>query len=268
MKNTLAAAVVALSLLLAPLTATASTPVRLAAQVVPSASVTAPTKQGRAKAYKVTAKKQVTPRKTAKATGKKLRSFVAGTTFTTTGLRKRAFLKVTKGSVTGWVRATHLRRATKAEAAGLLTPAQIKKKYTNGRLPSSALVKVSYDHDQRMTPLAYQRWKLLNKVFKVRFGTNIPIDLSYRSYTEQVAMRRQFGTGAAVPGTSNHGWGMAIDLPDYRFSKAGKLYNFGTVRYEWLKKNAPKYGWCNPPWAQRSGYNPEPWHFQLCELEG
>lgn len=102
----------------------------------------------------------------------------------------------------------------------------------------------------------------LNVAFKKKFGHNLPLDLTYRTYAEQVEMKKRFGRGAATPGTSNHGWGNAIDLPDYRFSTVGKQYRFGQPKYEWLKKNAPKYNWVAPKWAQKGGSLPEPWHFE------
>jgi hypothetical protein len=50
---------------------------------------------------------------------------------------------------------------------------------------------------------------------------------------------------AAQPGTSNHGWGSAVDL-NFKVGKGNAL--------EWLKKNAGKYGFTNIP--------REPWHWE------
>lgn len=50
---------------------------------------------------------------------------------------------------------------------------------------------------------------------------------------------------AARPGTSNHGWGRAIDISPENVQK-------------WIKKNGSKYGWC---WGEAEG---EPWHFTFC----
>lgn len=55
-------------------------------------------------------------------------------------------------------------------------------------------------------------------------------------------------------GTSNHGNGLAIDLP------IGG--NFSSGVYRWLATNAGAYGWCNPTWALPSGSKPEAWHWQ------
>ena len=61
---------------------------------------------------------------------------------------------------------------------------------------------------------------------------------------------------AARPGTSNHGWGTALDL-------CGGIQDFGTAEHEWMFLNAPLYGWFHPAWAQRGGSRPEPWHFEF-----
>jgi LAS superfamily LD-carboxypeptidase LdcB len=62
-------------------------------------------------------------------------------------------------------------------------------------------------------------------------------------------------TLAAVPGTSNHGWGVAIDL-------CGGIERFGTPEHEWLASHGPSYGWIHPTWAAENGSRPEPWHFE------
>lgn len=62
---------------------------------------------------------------------------------------------------------------------------------------------------------------------------------------------------AAVPGTSNHGWGKAGDFTD----QTGEL-TFGSPGYVWLQMNAGRYGWNHPGWAEPSGEAPEPWHWE------
>lgn len=67
-------------------------------------------------------------------------------------------------------------------------------------------------------------------------------------------VRKPGTAAAAVPGTSNHGWGLALDLADG--------VNTGTgPAWDWLQANAAHYGWTNPAWAK----NPrtyEPWHWE------
>ena len=60
----------------------------------------------------------------------------------------------------------------------------------------------------------------------------------------------------AVPGTSNHGWGLAVDL-------GGGVNRFGTAQHEWMRANGPGHGFVHPAWAQRGGSNPEAWHWEF-----
>src|SRR3954454_17727408 len=62
---------------------------------------------------------------------------------------------------------------------------------------------------------------------------------------------------AAVPGSSNHGWGKAIDFAD----KAGEL-TFDAEAYKWLKQWAGIYGWMHPKAMEPDGPIPEPWHWE------
>ena len=79
---------------------------------------------------------------------------------------------------------------------------------------------------------------------------------SYRSYGEQVAVYRTRPGLAAVPGTSNHGWGVAVDF-------ACGADQFGSPAYRWLKANGPRFGWNHPAWAEPGGSRPEPWHWEF-----
>ena len=78
---------------------------------------------------------------------------------------------------------------------------------------------------------------------------------SYRSYAQQVAVYAEKPSLAAVPGTSNHGWGVAVDF-------ACGAERFGSSAYQWLKAHGPTYGWTHPSWAEPGGSRPEPWHWE------
>jgi LAS superfamily LD-carboxypeptidase LdcB len=130
---------------------------------------------------------------------------------------------------------------------------------TNGNMPRSAMSALSWCADSN----GNQQWlradaaaalTKLNAAFRAQFGENIGIDLSYRSYADQVRARELFGSLAAKPGTSNHGWGTAIDVWEW------KAYGFGSDRYTWLVAHGPDYGWVCPA-ATRPG-NPEYWHYE------
>ena len=59
--------------------------------------------------------------------------------------------------------------------------------------------------------------------------------ITYRTYASQVRMYGQKPALAAVPGTSNHGWGLAVDL-------CGGIGSFGTRQYTWMVANAGRFG--------------------------
>jgi hypothetical protein len=63
------------------------------------------------------------------------------------------------------------------------------------------------------------------------FGTPICITDCYRTYAGHVRLYGQKPVLAAVPGTSNHGWGLAVDL-------CGGIERFGTQQYAWMQANA------------------------------
>lgn len=70
---------------------------------------------------------------------------------------------------------------------------------------------------------------------------------SYRTYDEQVYLYGVYERGgnlAARPGTSNHGWGIAIDLPE-------------SWMWDWMRDHGAKYGW------RKTEAFSEPWHFNF-----
>ncbi|HEX5586211.1 MAG TPA: M15 family metallopeptidase [Acidimicrobiia bacterium] len=62
---------------------------------------------------------------------------------------------------------------------------------------------------------------------------------------------------AAVPGTSVHGWGRAVDFED-----GGGELRFDSAGFGWLWFHAAAYGFFLPEWAGPSGSNPEAWHWE------
>jgi hypothetical protein len=142
---------------------------------------------------------------------------------------------------------------------------------SNGHLNPGDLCPISYQPTLLLRCDAEAAWERLNSAYQAVWQENIPVDLSYRTYDEQVEMRQIWGSGAAIPGTSNHGWGTAVDLPDYRLvddpdywmADLGAEWNYGSPKYEWMKANAPAFDWVNPSWAVQGGIGPhEPWHFE------
>jgi LAS superfamily LD-carboxypeptidase LdcB len=151
------------------------------------------------------------------------------------------------------------KQAAKAAAASLAARVSDTAGYSNGRIPAAALCELSFATGQTLRCDAAAQLERLDAAYKVRFGEHLEIVDSYRSYESQVATRATKGYLAAVPGYSNHGWGVAIDLGD-------GVQRFGTARYEWLRDNAPAFGWDNPDWARPGGSKPEAWHWEYSPL--
>jgi LAS superfamily LD-carboxypeptidase LdcB len=85
-----------------------------------------------------------------------------------------------------------------------------------------------------------------------RDGVTWSITDSYRDYATQVRLAEEKGLYsqgglAATPGTSNHGFGLAVDL-------GGGANNSGTAQNNWLVANASRFGFFTIP--------REPWHWE------
>jgi hypothetical protein len=128
--------------------------------------------------------------------------------------------------------------------------------YTNGRIPADVLCPLPFAPGHLLRCDAAERLTALSAEFEEEFGYPIPLTDSYRSYAMQVAVKGTKPHLAAIPGTSNHGWGLAIDLDD-------PIAGGSSPEYVWLRLHAPDYGWDNPSWAQLGGAKPEPWHFEF-----
>lgn len=128
--------------------------------------------------------------------------------------------------------------------------------YSNGNIPTDVLCSPSFapGHFVRCDGVYYL--EQLNTAYRAAFGTDISVTSSYRSYASQVSVKASKGSLAAPPGTSNHGMGQALDL-------GGGINQFGTAQYNWMRENAPAYGWDNPTWARPGGANPEAWHWEF-----
>ena len=104
-------------------------------------------------------------------------------------------------------------------------------------------------------PDAAAAFNAMNALHKAERGTPICVTDSYRDYGGQVAVYAAKPNLAAVPGTSNHGWGLALDL-------CGGVERFGSEAHLWMRINAGRFGWFHPAWAQQSGSKPEAWHWE------
>lgn len=125
--------------------------------------------------------------------------------------------------------------------------------YSNGQIPLSSLVELETASGQYLRADAALMFGEMNTAFKAEFGRNIKMTDSYRSYSVQVATKANKGWLAAQPGTSNHGWGLALDL-------SGPEAQWSTEQRNWLVEHSKEFGWISPDWAQSS--KPEPWHWE------
>lgn len=152
----------------------------------------------------------------------------------------------------------------------------------NGRLPAKTITTVN--PDCTMHHKAARAWTAMRAAAK-KDGVNLAHVGDYRPYDQQVALflarydDRPTGTGdtrvwngktywrkpgvasVAVPGTSNHGWGLAVDAA---LRIDGKVVSItadpdgrGPVKtgLSWLLNNANRFGFS---WELQS----EPWHIR------
>lgn len=146
---------------------------------------------------------------------------------------------------------------------------------TNGVIPTGALTALSVGGHLLATPArAFEEWRrqaatsgrtltitsvadayralaIQERVFLQRYipqatGGGIYGDVRWYSNVRYV---RRHGAAAAVPGTSNHGRGLAVDI-----ANAGP---FGGPFHDWLLATGPALGWSN---AEGRSVN-EPWHW-------
>ena len=129
--------------------------------------------------------------------------------------------------------------------------------YADGFIPSSQLCTIV--GGGRLRPDAAAAFNKMSQAYARVFGTNICVTDAYRSYPEQVRVFRQRPSLAAVPGTSNHGWGLAVDL-------GCGIQSSRSAQYRWMVANAGRFGWVHPAWAFHDPF--EPWHWEFGHLPG
>ncbi|WP_432457692.1 M15 family metallopeptidase [Cellulomonas iranensis] len=117
--------------------------------------------------------------------------------------------------------------------------------HQNGRVPDAALTPVGDTGHRLWQPAAQQLTRLIDDARAQ--GVTIGITDSYRTYDTQVDLVRRKGLYsqgglAATPGTSDHGWGLAVDL---RLDDRAQA---------WMRANADRYGFAED--TPR-----EPWHW-------
>jgi LAS superfamily LD-carboxypeptidase LdcB len=121
-------------------------------------------------------------------------------------------------------------------------------KYKNGEIPDGKLrlinnaskYKGAITSDGGRIRLYEKASIALDKLIVAAEQAKIPVKINsgYRTYDDQVRVRAQYPNDSAKPGTSNHGFGLAVD-----FATPGlKRVKPGDKLYDWLIVNGPKYG--------------------------
>ena len=168
----------------------------------------------------------------------------------------------------------------------------------NGRLPFTLLTPVYFPGVGHLSlhPLAARAWNAMAVVCYAETGIKLSTTGTYRSYAAQeqlflqrmspiynpitcsLTTRRWNGktwwlkrrqAPVATPGTSNHGWGLAIDTGIATTGKVAPITSNLTV-WRWLSRNAVSFGWSwegakvpgnwEPGQVAPAGF--EPWHLR------
>ena len=127
--------------------------------------------------------------------------------------------------------------------------------YPNGMIPASGLCPIWGAPGESLSPGAAASFSAMSKAYAAQTGVPLCITDSYRSLPDQISIKVKRGRFAATPGTSHHGLGRAVDL-------CGGVQDFGSPAHQWMRQNAPLYGWFHPSWAAAGGSLPEPWHWE------
>jgi LAS superfamily LD-carboxypeptidase LdcB len=102
----------------------------------------------------------------------------------------------------------------------------------------------------------YRTYKEQEMLFRSRYTTNVLPGRPTKRWNGELWYQKPKTAMAATPGTSNHGWALALDLAidadgDEAFEWPVKSLDKKAV--DWLLKNADKFGFS---WELQS----EPWH--------
>ncbi|HUR13965.1 MAG TPA: M15 family metallopeptidase [Mycobacteriales bacterium] len=126
---------------------------------------------------------------------------------------------------------------------------------SNGQLDAASLCPLWQARGQRMRTDASRWFNKMSIYHKQTTGRPLCVTDSYRSYSQQVDVYQRKPGLAAVPGTSRHGWGVAVDL-------GCGVQQFGSANYRWMQANARRFHFVHPAWAEPSGSMPEAWHWE------
>jgi D-alanyl-D-alanine carboxypeptidase len=131
--------------------------------------------------------------------------------------------------------------------------AKIDESPTNGQVGTDHLCPIG--GGEMLRPDAAAAFMALNAAYQQRFGVPLQITDAYRTLREQSILRRQKPGLAARPGTSEHGFGLAVDL-------GGGIESYYTTQHKWMRTHAPDFGFDLPKWARDGNGREEPWHWE------
>lgn len=129
----------------------------------------------------------------------------------------------------------------------------------NGQLARRGMVWVG--QGEQLRPRAAKAWKAMQAAAKLE-GISLGVTDAYRTLKEQKQLANEIGIygpgnrqGAAVPGTSKHGIGRAVDV-SYGPKSQNSLDSYSDAQSKWLLRNAKTYGFSQTVAG-------EPWHIEF-----
>jgi hypothetical protein len=146
-----------------------------------------------------------------------------------------------------------------------------KKDGSNGSIPNKALQTINgggYGSIQLHIEAATFFAKFIEQAKKDK--VTFTVSSSYRSYENQIKCWNELEAGkAAVPGHSNHGWGIAVDIRELYRAVGGSIQAAPNAKvransdlYKYFAKIAPNFGWYNPSILCDGKKTDEVWHWE------
>jgi LAS superfamily LD-carboxypeptidase LdcB len=114
----------------------------------------------------------------------------------------------------------------------------------------------------RLLPRVAEAWIAMREAAWVD-GLTLGTSGCYRSLGEQHAVYEAWCSAgecamAAAPGTSTHGYAIAVDV-----ALDGRTIGFASPEFTWMIERGPEFGFYHPDWAGIWSPTPEPWHFEF-----
>ena len=146
-------------------------------------------------------------------------------------------------------------------------------------------IKGSVDPNRKIL-LVSEAWIAFSKMKEAALLEGMDIDISsgYRSYSYQEKLFKynveligleETKKKVALPGTSDHHTGLALDYYSFRTNEDGSIFPYTDIKeedreYQWIKDNCYKYGYIvrYPKGKEHiTGYIFEPWHLRYVGLD-